>query len=137
MITSRIKSKWGRIVLQVVLDQSIGASLVNSGYFAVHTVVLAGLTGRAFPLPALGSSIVEKVRCYMHSYNIALFFWSYTGEIRNADVRTYWLSAGLVRSDMYHVFPRDGLASCKTLLCFFFLIGWRRVLARASFLPWR
>ncbi|CAN0070718.1 unnamed protein product [Ectocarpus sp. 6 AP-2014] len=60
-ITSRIKSKWGRIVLQVVLDQTIGASLVNSGYFACHTVCLAGLTGRAFPLPELGSSIVEKV----------------------------------------------------------------------------
>lgn len=56
-------SKWGRVLVQVALDQSLGASIMNCSYFTMHTIFLAALTGNLFPLPELGSSIVDKVRC--------------------------------------------------------------------------
>lgn len=66
-VTSRVSSKWGRVSVQVALDMTVGASLVNSGYFAVHTAVLAALTGTLFPLPELGASIVDKV-CFFYAW---------------------------------------------------------------------
>ncbi|CAN0409204.1 unnamed protein product [Pylaiella littoralis] len=60
-VTSRVRSKWGRVLVQIAVDQSVGASFINSGYFALHTIFLALLTGTVFPLPELGSSIWEKV----------------------------------------------------------------------------
>lgn len=49
-------------MVTVALDQSFGASFLNCGYFTMHTVILAVLTGNVFPLSSLGSAIVNKVR---------------------------------------------------------------------------
>eukprot|EP00752_Nemacystus_decipiens_P018167 g16299.t1 len=61
LLTSRVPSKWGRVLVQVALDQSFGASIMNCSYFTMHTVILAALTGNLFPLPELVSAVVDKV----------------------------------------------------------------------------
>lgn len=65
-VVSRVPSKWGRVLVQVALDQSFGASIMNCSYFTMHTVILAALTGNLFPLPELGSAVVDKVRWLIH-----------------------------------------------------------------------
>lgn len=60
-VTSRVKSKYGITLVQLALDQTVGATIVNCGYFAAHTVFSAVLTGQLFPLTELGSSIHYKV----------------------------------------------------------------------------
>ncbi|CAM9928162.1 unnamed protein product [Ectocarpus sp. 4 AP-2014] len=60
-VTSRVPGKWGRVSFQVVVDTIIGATLLNCGYFAVHEILSSMTTGRLFPLPGLGSRIVEKI----------------------------------------------------------------------------
>ncbi|CAM9676039.1 unnamed protein product [Ectocarpus fasciculatus] len=61
VVTSRVPGKWGRVSFQVMVDTIIGATLLNCGYFAVHEIFSAITTGRVFPLPGLGSRIVEKI----------------------------------------------------------------------------
>ena len=61
-VTSRVKSKYGITLVQLALDQTVGATIVNCGYFAAHTVFSAALTGQLFPLTELGSSIHYKVQ---------------------------------------------------------------------------
>eukprot|EP00903_Cladosiphon_okamuranus_P015621 g14425.t1 len=60
-LTSRVPSKWGRVLVTIALDQSFGASMMNCTYFTMHTVIMAALTGNFFPLSELGSAIYNKV----------------------------------------------------------------------------
>ena len=60
-MTSRVKNKYGITLVQLGLDQTVGATIVNCGYFAAHTIFSAALTGQLLPLTELGSSIHYKV----------------------------------------------------------------------------
>lgn len=73
-MTSRVRGKWGRVLVQVGLDQTFGAAMVNSGYFAVHTLFSAALTGQAFPLPVLWSSMQFKVLYYYFEVQFSFYF---------------------------------------------------------------
>ena len=57
-----MKSKLGRVVVQVGLDSTIGAATLNTGVFAINTVLVAAFTGRVSSLPDLWSAVRHRVR---------------------------------------------------------------------------
>lgn len=73
-VSSRIKNRWGLVALQVGLDATVGAAIINSGYFAMQTVFNAVLTGKVFPLPTLVSSVKHKVRMLSTYFEVCIHY---------------------------------------------------------------
>eukprot|EP00904_Undaria_pinnatifida_P006335 jgi/Undpi1/2831/HiC_scaffold_14.g06208.m1 len=86
-LTSRVKNKYGITLVVLAVDQTVGASIVNCGYFAAHTIFWAALTGQIFPLTDLGSSIHYKVTSRFWTMMINnLKIWPWVGFVNFAFV---------------------------------------------------
>ncbi|CAM9964131.1 unnamed protein product [Ascophyllum nodosum] len=77
-VRTRVKSKLGRVVVQVGLDSTIGAATLNTGVFAINTVLVAAFTGRVSSLPDLWSAVRHRVSSNfwpMMTQNLKLWPW--------------------------------------------------------------
>jgi len=56
-----VKGKWNRVFRQLAVDQTVGCTILNAGFYIAHTIVSAVVMGRVFPLGALADTITGKL----------------------------------------------------------------------------
>ncbi|CAM9537449.1 unnamed protein product [Choristocarpus tenellus] len=61
-VSSRVRNKYGLALIQVSVDQTVGASIINSGFYAFHTLLIHIATGKLFPLSNVRKAAIVKVQ---------------------------------------------------------------------------
>jgi protein Mpv17 len=57
----KVKGQYDRVFRQVLVDQTVGAVIINAGFYTVHTIINAAFNGKLFPFNSVLMAIKSKL----------------------------------------------------------------------------
>jgi hypothetical protein len=56
-----VKGKWDRVFRMLAVDQTVGCTVLNAGFYILHSIVTAAVTGHLFPLSSVLGATQAKL----------------------------------------------------------------------------